>query len=432
LVANVLCGVALALGVARASAEPLGPRVVVLTLDGTVEPASLRYVKRGIETAARKGAALVLLEIDTPGGLVISLRDMTSAIAQSRAPVAAYVMPSGGRAASAGFFLLLAADIAAMAPGTNTGAAHPVTVGGRGLAKDMADKMASDIAALARSLAARHGRSIEAAERAVLQSASYTEREALEKKLIDVVAASRGELLTVLDGRQIQRLDGRTETLRLAGAVVEVLTPTLRDRLLMIIARPDAAYLLMLLGILGILAEVLHPGAIVPGTVGAVSLLLALFAFSVLPVNLVGALLIIVGLGLFAAEAVMTSHGALTVGGLVSFVLGSTLLIDSPLPGARVSLRVVLPATVVMAAASLLMLVKAARARWAIPLTGAEGLIGEEGEVVLPLDPEGKVLVHGEYWDAIASEPAPRGTRVLVTAVEGGMRLRVTATPAIA
>jgi membrane-bound serine protease (ClpP class) len=406
--------------------------VVVLTLDGTVEPASLRYVKRGIETAARKGAALVLLEIDTPGGLVISLRDMTSAIAQSRAPVAAYVMPSGGRAASAGFFLLLAADIAAMAPGTNTGAAHPVTVGGRGLAKDMADKMASDIAALARSLAARHGRSIEAAERAVLQSASYTEREALEKKLIDVVAASRGELLTVLDGRQIQRLDGRTETLRLAGAVVEVLTPTLRDRLLMIIARPDAAYLLMLLGILGILAEVLHPGAIVPGTVGAVSLLLALFAFSVLPVNLVGALLIIVGLGLFAAEAVMTSHGALTVGGLVSFVLGSTLLIDSPLPGARVSLRVVLPATVVMAAASLLMLVKAARARWAIPLTGAEGLIGEEGEVVLPLDPEGKVLVHGEYWDAIASEPAPRGTRVLVTAVEGGMRLRVTATPAIA
>jgi membrane-bound serine protease (ClpP class) len=432
LVANVLCGVALALGVARASAEPLGPRVVVLTLDGTVEPASLRYVKRGIETAARKGAALVLLEIDTPGGLVISLRDMTSAIAQSRAPVAAYVMPSGGRAASAGFFLLLAADIAAMAPGTNTGAAHPVTVGGRGLAKDMADKMASDIAALARSLAARHGRSIEAAERAVLQSASYTEREALEKKLIDVVAASRGELLTVLDGRQIQRLDGRTETLRLAGAVVEVLTPTLRDRLLMIIARPDAAYLLMLLGILGILAEVLHPGAIVPGTVGAVSLLLALFAFSVLPVNLVGALLIIVGLGLFAAEAVMTSHGALTVGGLVSFVLGSTLLIDSPLPGARVSLRVVLPATVVMAAASLLMLVKAARARRAIPLTGAEGLIGEEGEVVLPLDPEGKVLVHGEYWDAIASEPAPRGTRVLVTAVEGGMRLRVTATPAIA
>jgi membrane-bound serine protease (ClpP class) len=432
LVANVLCGVALALGVARASAEPLGPRVVVLTLDGTVEPASLRYVKRGIETAARKGAALVLLEIDTPGGLVISLRDMTSAIAQSRAPVAAYVMPSGGRAASAGFFLLLAADIAAMAPGTNTGAAHPVTVGGRGLAKDMADKMASDIAALARSLAARHGRSIEAAERAVLQSASYTEREALEKKLIDVVAASRGELLTVLDGRQIQRLDGRTETLRLAGAVVEVLTPTLRDRLLMIIARPDAAYLLMLLGILGILAEVLHPGAILPGTVGAVSLLLALFAFSVLPVNLVGALLIIVGLGLFAAEAVMTSHGALTVGGLVSFVLGSTLLIDSPLPGARVSLRVVLPATVVMAAASLLMLVKAARARWAIPLTGAEGLIGEEGEVVLPLDPEGKVLVHGEYWDAIASEPAPRGTRVLVTAVEGGMRLRVTATPAIA
>jgi membrane-bound serine protease (ClpP class) len=437
MVGSFVCAAALALAVLTASTRQPEPgaraRVIVLSLDGAIQPAALRYVKRGLETAARGEAALVLLELDTPGGLVISLREMTSLIAQSRSPVAVYVTPAGARAASAGFFLLLAADLAAMAPGTNTGAAHPVTLGPgqQKVSQDAIQKMTNDVAALARSLAAKRGRSIEWAEKAVTKSLSYTADEARDKRLIDLVASTRNELLGEIDGDVIRRWDGRQQTLALEDAAVETVSPSISDRLLMVVAKPEVAYLLMLLGLLGIFVEVSHPGAVVPGVVGAVSMLLALYAFSVLPVSLVGALLIVAAVGLFVAEALVISYGALTIAGLACFVLGSMLLIDTPLPGARISLWLVLPATLVMAAATVLILLKAVGARRAPARTGAEALVGEEGEVIVPLEPEGKVLVHGEYWDAIAPDPAPRGTRVSVKAVDRGRRLRVErATPA--
>jgi membrane-bound serine protease (ClpP class) len=396
-----------------------GQRVVILTLSDSIQPASLRYLQRGLATADDSGAAVTIVELNTPGGLLTSLRQMTTAITSARRPVVVYVTPAGAQAASAGFFLMMAADVVAMAPGTNAGAAHPVGGEGADLSKTMAEKVTNDASALIRSLAAQRGRPIEWAEKAVRRSASYSEREALERKLVDVVANDRGELLKWLDGRSVKRFDGREEKLATAGAEIVVLAPDSSDKLLSVIAHPNIAYLLMLLGMIGIYFELSHPGAVLPGVLGGISLLLALFALSVLPVNYVGVLLIMLGVGFFILEVKVASYGLLTAAGLVSFVLGSLMLINSPFPGMRVGLAVVLPSALFVAAVVIFLLTRVLRAHRAVPLTGEQGMVGETAVVVQALEPAGKVFVHGEYWDARAERDVPAGSRVRVVSIVG-------------
>jgi membrane-bound serine protease (ClpP class) len=396
-----------------------GQRVVILTLSDSIQPASLRYLQRGLEVADSSGAMVTIIDLDTPGGLLTSLRQMTTAITAARRPVVVYVTPAGAQAASAGFFLLMAADVAAMAPGTNAGAAHPVGGEGAELSKTLAEKVTNDAAALIRSLATQRGRSAEWAEKAVRESLSYTEREALEKKLIDVVAKDRGDLLKWLDGRTIKRFDGRIEKLETSAPEIVDVAPNLGDRLLSVIAHPNIAYLLLLLGLVGIYFELSHPGVILPGVLGGVAILLALFALSVLPVNYVGVLLILLGIGFFVLEVKVTSYGLLTVAGLVSFVLGSLMLIRSPFPALRVGLAVVLPTALAVAFIVIFLLARVLRTHRRQPLTGERGLVGEFGEAAGALEPYGKVFVHGEYWEAVASAPVPRGGRVRIVKVVG-------------
>lgn len=413
----VAIGLALALAASGQPAE----RVVVLTLTGTIQPGSQRYLERGLGEADRSGAALTILELDTPGGSLAALRQMTRAITSTRRPVVVFVTPAGAQAASAGFFLLVASDVAAMSPGTNTGAAHPVGLEGD-LPKTIAEKATNDAAALIRSLAAQRERSVDAAERAVRSSLSYTATEALERNLIEVVAADRRELLSRLDGRTVRRFDGRQETLHVGRAAIQLLPPNAIDRLLMTIAHPTIAYVLFLLGVLGLTFELTHPGFVAPGVLGALSLLLALFALSVLPVSWVGLLLIVLAIGLFVAEAWVTSYGLLTIAGLVSFVLGSLMLVGSPFGEPRVGLPTVLPAAVVLAGLMLFLMTRVARTRRMKPVTGAEGMVGEMGDVVAPIDPvgpEGKVFVHGEYWNATGPSRLPSGARIRVVKVSG-------------
>lgn len=396
-----------------------GQRVVILTLKDSIQPASLRYLERGLKAAETSGATLTVVELNTPGGLIFSLREMTTAITTSSRPVVVYVTPTGAHAASAGFFILIAADVAAMSPGTNTGAAHPVGAQGEDLAKTMVEKVTNDAAALVRSLATQRGRGVEWAEKAVRESASYTDREALEHKLIDLVANDRADLLKALDGRVVKRFDLREETLRLDAPELVVIRPNGSDKLLSVIAQPDIAFLLLLVGLVGLGFELTHPGAIFPGVLGGISILLAMFAFSVLPVNYVGVLLILLSIGFFIAEVKVTSYGLLTVAGLISFVIGSLMLIDSPIPSLRVGLEVILPAALMVAAIVIFLLTRVLRVHKTVPLTGAEGLVGEVADVVVALAPRGKVFVHGEYWDAVGTAELPAGGRARVVRMEG-------------
>lgn len=405
--------------IASAASALAGERVVVLTLDDSIQPASLRYLRRGLETADSSGAEATILELNTPGGLLPSLRMMTTAITGAQRPVVVYVTPSGAQAASAGFFLVMAADVAAMAPGTNMGAAHPVGGEGAELPKTISEKITNDTAALVRSLATQRGRPAELAEKAVTESRSWTAHEALDDKLIDIIAKDRDDLLAQLDGRQVKRFDGHEEILHVKGAEVVPVLPNAGDRLLSVIAHPNIAYLLMLLGLVGIYFELSHPGAILPGVLGGVSILLALFALSVLPVNYVGIGLILLAIVFFIAEVKVTSYGLLTVAGLVSFVLGSLMLIDSPIPSMRVSLAVVLPAALVVATVVIFLLTRVLRIHRTKPITGVEGLVGEVGEVAVTLAPDGKVFVHGEYWQARAATRIEVGAPVRVVRVEG-------------
>ncbi|MGQ9752576.1 MAG: NfeD family protein [Thermoanaerobaculaceae bacterium] len=394
-------------------------KVVVMRLEDTIQPASLRYLQRGLRQASQEQAALVVVELNTPGGLLTSLRQMTTAITTSPRPVVVFVTPSGAQAASAGFFLLMAADVAAMAPGTNAGAAHPVGGQGEDLEKTIAEKVTNDAAALIRSLAQQRGRSVEWAEKAVRESVSFTEREALERGLIDVIAQSREELLTQMDQRQVRRFSGNVEKLSLKDPQVVVLRPSPGDKLLSAIAHPNIAYILLLVGILGIYFELSHPGAIFPGVLGGISLLLAFFALSVLPVNYVGVLLLLLAIGFFVAEVKVTSYGLLTLAGLICFILGSAMLIDTSIPSLRVGWGVILPTALVVAAVVIFLVSRVIQAHRSRPITGIEGMIGETGMAVSPLNPLGKVFVHGEYWQALAKTTVAEGEAVRVVAVKG-------------
>jgi len=386
----------------------------------TVQPASRKYIERVLEDADSRGSSLVVMELDTPGGLISSSREITTAITSSKVPVAVYVSPAGARAASAGFFILMSADIAAMAPGTNTGAAHPVGGHGEDLGEHMNTKVTNDAQAMIRSLAERRGRNIEKSVEIVEKSSSFTASEALELNLVDVVADDFDGLMKQLDGREITRFDGSKVKLNLDDVVVSEEEPSSAERFLSILANPNIAYLLMALGMLGIYVEITHPGAVLPGVVGVIAILLGLYSTSVLPVNITGVALIIVGLALFLLEVKVASYGLLTVGGLISFVLGSMMLFDSPVPDLRVSLGVILPTALLVAIVTVFLLNRVIKTHRTRPVTGVEGLVGEEGKVILPLNPRGKVLIHGEYWDAWSRGlNFEKGATVRVSKVDG-------------
>ena len=392
--------------------------VLSFRVEDTIQPASQNFIERVLEEAQARQASLAVMELDTPGGLLDATREITTAITGSTVPVVVYVAPAGARAASAGFFILMSADVAAMAPGTNTGAAHPVGGQGENLPEDVRAKATEDAAAMIRSFAEERQRNVELAVQAVVASKSFTAQEALNDGLVDVVADNLDDLLTKLDGRQIRRIDGTTQTLDLSSPVVVHITPTFADRLFSVLANPNVAYLLMALGALGLYVEITHPGGILPGVVGIVFLLLGLYSVSVLPVSWAGVALIFVAVIIFLLEIKVTSYGLLTVAGLISFVLGSLMLFDAPIPAMRVSLAVVLPTAVVVAAVTVFLLSRVVRVHRSRVTTGEEGLVGEIGKALSELAPEGKVLVHGEYWDARSTgQVISAGTRVRVLAV---------------
>jgi membrane-bound serine protease (ClpP class) len=396
------------------------PKVVAVDVDGVVHPVTVEILSRAIDQAKRENAGAILLRLNTPGGLMNATREAIEKIVASPIPVITYVTPSGGRAASAGFFLLEAADVAAMAPGTNTGAAHPVLMSGQ-MDPEMKRKVENDASASLRSLAQKRGRNSALAEKAVLESKSFTEKEALEGRLIELIARDEADLFAQLEGREVARFDGSRQTLHLAGATVSAYQPNLRERIISAVADPNIALILIVIGALGIYVEFSSPGLIAPGVAGAISVLLGLSALSVLPINWAGAALLVLAFTLFALEAKFTSHGILGLGGAVAMVLGALLLIDSPLPELRVRLSVAIALAVPFALITTLLLTLVMRARANKVTTGQDGMLGESGVAVTLLAPEGKVQVHGEYWDAVAPKGAPvePGAKVRVIGIQG-------------
>jgi len=406
------------------------PRVYTAEIDGIIHPVAAQYVREVIAKADAESAALVVITLRTPGGLVDSTRDINNAIIHAKTPVAVFVGPSGNRAASAGFLITMAADIAAMAPATHIGAAHPVAGNGEKVDETMAKKMASDVAAYARTLATQRKRNVSLVEQAVLESRSFTEKEALAASppLIDLVANDVPDLVRKLDGRTIARFDGRSETLHTANSSSVAVNMTWQQRILSGIAHPQVAYLLLTLGTLGLTIELWSPGAVLPGVAGGICLLLAFFAFQVLPVSYAGVLLILFGLVLLILAVKLTSFGLLAVGGIISLFLGSMMLIDSPLPELQIGLRLIIPVTLAVAGILLFLVTLAVNSQRTTPVTGVSGMLGEVGYALTRIDAGGvgNVRAHGEIWKATADGRIEAGTTVRATAVDG-LRLRVAA-----
>ncbi len=399
------------------------PNVLKLELDGVVHPLTAENIEQGLQAAAAQHADAVLLRLSTPGGLDTAMRLIIEKIIASPAPVLAWVGPSGSRAASAGFLILLSADVAAMAPGTNTGAAHPVLLGGK-MDELMKQKVEQDAAAYIRSIAGKRGRNAQLAEKGVLESKSFTETEALQNNLINLIAESPQDLLNKLDGKTIQRFDGRSVTLRLAGAQLVDYEPSARYRFLRRIIDPNIAFILLALGVLGLYVEFSHPGLIFPGVAGAIMFVLGMFALSLLPINWTGAALIILAFVFFVLEAKFMSHGVLAGGGILAMILGALILIDTPIPEMRVKLVTALSVAIPLGLITVFLVRLAIKAWKSKVVTGEAGLLDEIGTAQTDLTPEGKIFIHGEIWNAVSSAPVPRGGRVRVCAVDG-LRLRV-------
>ncbi|HEX9492444.1 MAG TPA: nodulation protein NfeD [Thermoanaerobaculia bacterium] len=392
--------------------------VLRITVNDMIHPISDEYIGRALADAARVKDAAVIIELSTPGGLIESTRSIVEKMMTSRVPVIVYVSPTGSRAASAGFFLLEAADVAAMAPGTNTGAAHPVILGEK-MDEIMKTKMENDAAAFMRTIASRRGRNVAVAESAVRQSKSFTEDEALQQKLIDLVAPSLPALLRAADGRRVRRYDGSTVTLHLTNQVVRSYDMSLKERLLSMLMDPNIAFLLFALGALAIFAELNHPGAVLPGVVGVIAILLALFALNLLPTRYAALALLIAAFALFALEAKYATHGILGIGGVICMIFGALFLVDGPIPEMRVHLFTALIVSVPIGLIAIFLMTLVMRARRNRVTTGREGMIGEIGVARTQLEPNGKVFVHGELWNAIARTSVAEGTRVRVSAVDG-------------
>jgi membrane-bound serine protease (ClpP class) len=411
-----------AIDLGRLLASGNTPVVFVAEVDDAIHPISAELMVSAIDRADAAGAAAVVFVLRTPGGVLDSTRTIISRMIAARTPVIVYIAPSGARAASAGFLITIAADVAAMAPGTHIGAAHPVSAGGQDIDKTMRDKVTSDVAAFARSLAQARRRNLSLVEEAVTKSRSFTEREALEASppIIDLVAGSLDELVAKLDGRTIRRFNGAQQTVHTAGARRESVEMTRRQRFLSTLAHPQIAYLLFTLGLLGLTVELWNPGTVLPGVVGGVCLLLAFLAFQVLPINVAGLLLIVLGVGLLVLELKIPSFGVAGVGGIVSLVLGSIVLMGDA-GDLRVGLWLIVPTMLAFGVIFLLLGRLALASQRLRPVSGAEGMLREEGQALTDLTPDrvGQVSVHGEIWSAIASTPVSAGSPVHVVALRG-------------
>jgi membrane-bound serine protease (ClpP class) len=400
-------------------ANPSQPVVLQIKLNGIIQPVSAEYVERGIAYANRIRANAILLELSTPGGLGTSMRGIIQAIVNSGVPVITYVYPSGSRAASAGFFILVSGDVAVMAPGTNTGAAHPVLMSGADVGKTEAAKVENDAAAYIRTLAQQRGRNAALAEAGVRQSKSYTDEEALHGHLIDAIASTPGDIFKQYDGRSIKRFNGTAATVHWAHARIEIYSMNSREHFLSQLADPNIAFVLGVIGAALLYVEFTHPGMVLPGIAGAIAVVLALLGFQLLPINYVGAILILLALVLFALEAHITSHGLFAAGGFAAMLFGSLILIKTPWPGAHIHLGVSLSVTLPLALIIVILLRAAILASRRKAVTGAEGLVNSVGVARTDLQPLGKILVHGEIWDARANGKILAGNPVRVSGVEG-------------
>ncbi len=415
----------------RPEESPARPLVLEMRIDGLVDPILATYIHSGLEDAAKRQAALVLITMDTPGGLSDSMREIITHILDSPVPVAVYISPTGARGASAGFYILLAADIAAMAPATHTGSASPVlSIGGFvpvQLDETMRRKITNDATAYLRSFTAKRGRNVQLAETAVTEAKAFTEKESLDGHLIDLLAPSVDDLLLQLNGRTITRFDGTRVELHLANFLRAPFELSARQRFLTRIVQPDIFFILLILGVLGLYTEFTHPGVIAPGVIGGICMVLALYAMHLLPINLAGVLLILLALALFILEAKFTSHGVLAIGGIVSMFLGAIFLIRSPLTSAGVSLGVALAATLPFAGITIFLMRLVLRSRKWKPSTGTEELVGLTGVVTSPLTlasggatfAEGMIRIHGELWRASSRVSVAKGQSVRVVRVDG-------------
>jgi membrane-bound serine protease (ClpP class) len=406
-------------------ASPPGP-VVRVEIQGALVPVARDFLARALDEAATLGAGLVLMELDTPGGLVTTVREMVTEILESPVPVAVYVSPSGASAASGGVFLVLASDVAAMAPVSDLGAAHPIFPGGEGDRESIAlEKARNELAAFARSLAEHRGRNPEGAEGMVRESRSFSAQEALEEGFVEHIATDRDDLLDWLDGRTIRRYDGSETVLSVAGAAIRTVEMNVTETVLGVLSEPLVAFFLLAVGFVGIYTEITNPGALLPAVVGVICLLLFGLASQILPVNWIGVGLMGLGLGLLILELKVASYGALSVGGLACLVIGGLVLFDAP-PELRVPTGLIVSVTLAMGLIAMFLVRLAVKAQTSPHATGRESLVGKTGEALGDLSREGKVLVHGEYYDARAEETISRGDAVVVTALEG-RRLRVRA-----
>jgi len=402
--------------------------ILKITIDAPIHPVTSEYIRNAIDKAEDDNASLVIMVLNTPGGLDSSMREIIERILSSDVPIAAYVSPNGARAASAGFFISIACDLFVMAPGTNTGAAHPVgiSITGQQMDETMADKVTNDAVSYIKSIAEKRERNTKMAEDAVRESSSYTETEALDGNLIDLIAQDVTDIIDFFDGKTIKRFDGEEQLLELRGEQVIELPMSARQKFLLTISNPNLAYILLMLGLLGLYFEFSNPGAILPGVLGGISLLLAIFSFQILPINYVGLILILLAIGLFILEIKVQSYGILSAGGIIAMVIGSIMLIDAPIPELRPSLKFIIPVAVGLSLIFIFLIFIAVRALANRVHTGKEGLIGEIGVAQSDLTPRGKVFVHGELWNAEADQEIPKGEEVQVVEVLTNLKIRVT------
>jgi membrane-bound serine protease (ClpP class) len=395
------------------------PPIHVLSVADVINPISAEYITESLKAAIQQGSQALIIQLDTPGGLDKSMRLIIKEMLNSPIPVIVYVAPSGSRAASAGTFITLAAHVAAMAPGTNIGAAHPVAVGSGEMGKEMGEKVTNDAAAYIKSIAEQRGRNVEWAEKAVRESVSASETEALQHKLIDLIALDLNDLLKQLNGRKVVTPAGEN-ILRTEGAALQHVEMSLRQRLLSMLADPNVAYMLLMLGAAGLFFEISTPGVVLPGVIGGISLLLGLYALQLLPVNYAGLALIVLAIILFIAEIKVTSYGALTIGGIIAMILGSLMLFDAPPPLPGLSLWVVVPATLLVAAFFVFLVGAALKTLSQRPYSGREGLLQKVGVALTPIDQkQGKVFVAGERWNARSKEPIEQEVEVEVVQIDG-------------
>lgn len=398
-------------------------QVDVIKINDAITPAIAEFINKAIDQATKNRSECLVIQLDTPGGLDTSMRDIIKDIMNADLPIIVYVAPSGARAASAGVFITLAADVAAMAPGTNIGAAHPVAVGGGRIDRTMSEKIVNDAVAYIQSIAEKKGRNVKWAAQAVRESVSISETEALRIRVIDLIAKDLNDLLEKVHGKTIEKPRG---TIKLAtkGLKTNFLEMGFRERFLAVLSNPNIAYILMMIGLVGLYFELSNPGAIFPGVIGGICLILAFFAFRTLPVNYAGVMLILLGVFLFVAEVKVASYGLLTIGGLISLTLGSIMLFESPIPALRASLYVIIPTVIFTATFFIFAITMALKAQLAKPASGAEGLVGEVGVAQTRLSLEGKVFVHGEIWNAYADEVIEVGEKIRVLKTEG-LRVKV-------